>query len=33
MNTVNNDIFDACSDIDESNYNITNSYSIDGFMW
>jgi len=32
MNTVNNDIFDACSDIDESNYNITNSYSIDGFM-
>jgi len=32
MNTANNDIFDTCSDIDESNYNITNSYSIDGFM-
>ena len=31
MNTVNSEIFDTCSDIDQPNI-ISNSYSIDGFM-
>jgi len=33
VNTVNNDIFDSRSEIDQSNYDIiSSSYSIDGFM-
>jgi hypothetical protein len=31
VNTVNSEIFDTCSDIDQPNI-ISNSYSIDGFM-
>ena len=32
MNTTNNRAYDTSSDIDQSNYEISNSYSIDGFM-
>ena len=29
---INNNVYDSCSDIDQSNYNLSNSNSIDGFM-